>query len=88
MLVTVEATTTWKSKVDWRDVKGLVPASATIGTFTGALDKFVFGISIEYEEFLKPTDGVFPSTGALSKHIYDQLQVFDWETLLYSVYWL
>ena len=28
-------------EVDWRDAKGLVPSSSTIGAYTGALVKFV-----------------------------------------------
>jgi hypothetical protein len=71
--------------VDWRDVKGLVLSSATIGTFTGALVKFVSDIGIKHQYFLMPTDGLFPSTGVMTKLIYDQLQEIDWNTLLYSV---
>ncbi len=53
-------------EVDWRDVKGLVPSSATIGAFTGALVKFVADIGTEHQTFLKPTDGLFPSTGVMT----------------------
>ena len=46
-------------EVDWRDAKGLVPSSpATIGTYTGALVKFVADIGTEHQAFLKPTDGL------------------------------
>ena len=72
-------------EVDWRDAKGLVPSSSTIGAYTGALVKFVADIGTEHQTFLKPTDGLFPSTGVMTKRIYDQLQGFDRDTLRYSV---
>jgi len=72
-------------EVDWRDAKGLVPASSTIGAYTGALVKFIADIGTEHETFLKPTDGLFPSTGVMTKRIYDQLQGFAPDTLRYSV---
>jgi len=70
-------------EVDWRDAKGFVPSSATIGAYTGALVKFVADIGTEHQTFLKPTDGLFPSTGVMTKRIYDQLQGFDRDTLRY-----
>ncbi len=81
----VEATTIWGVEVDWRDVKGLVPSLATIGAFTGALVKFAADIGTKHQDFLKPTDGLFPSTGVMTNRIYDQLQEFDRDTLRYSV---
>jgi hypothetical protein len=71
-------------EVDWRDVKGLVPSSVTIGAFTGALVKFVADIGTKHQDFLKPTDSLFPSTRVMTKPIYDQLQEFDRDTLWYS----
>ena len=35
-------------EVDWQDVKKLVPPSATIGTFTGALMQFITDLSKEH----------------------------------------
>ncbi len=58
-------------EVDWRDAKGLVPSSATIGAYAGALVKFVADICTEHQTFLKPTDGLFPSTGVMTKRIYE-----------------
>ena len=49
------------------------------------LVKFVADIGTENQDFLKRTDGLFPSTGVMTKRIYDQLQEFDWDTLRYSV---
>jgi hypothetical protein len=49
------------------------------------LVKFVSDIGIEHQDFLKSTNGLFLSTGVLTKRIYDQLQEFDRKTLLYSV---
>jgi hypothetical protein len=72
-------------EVDWRDVKGLVPSPATIGTFTCALVKFVSGIGTEHQALLQPTDCLFPSTGVMTKRIYEQLQELDQNTLWYSV---
>ncbi len=72
-------------EVEWRDVKGLVPYSATVGAFTCALVKFVSDIGTEHQDFLKPTNGLFPSTGVMNKRIYNQLQEFDRDTLRYSV---
>ncbi len=67
-------------EVDWRDVKGIVPSSATIGMSTGALVKFVSDIGTEDQAFLKPANGLFPSTGEITKGIYNQLQEFDRKT--------
>jgi hypothetical protein len=39
-------------EVDWRDMKQLVPASATLATFTGALMKNIRDLCIEHAEFL------------------------------------
>ncbi len=61
------------------------PSSATIGAFTCALVKFVADIGTEHQDFLKPTDGLFPLTGVMTKRFYDQLQEFDRDTLRYSV---
>jgi hypothetical protein len=72
-------------EVDWRDVKGLVPSLATISAFIRALVKFVADIGTEHQDFLRPTDGLSPSTSVTTKRIYDQLQEFDRDTLLYSV---
>ena len=38
-------------EVDWRDVKKLVPPSATIGAFTGALMQFISDLSNEHVDF-------------------------------------
>ena len=69
-------------EVDWRDVKKLVPPSATIGTFTGALMQFISDLSKENYDFLKPTQGLCPSQQVLTKPIYDQMQEFHLKTLL------
>jgi hypothetical protein len=55
------------------DVKGLVPSSATIGAFTCALFKFVSDIGTEHQDFIRPTGGLFPSTGVMTKHIYESV---------------
>ncbi len=39
-------------KVDWRDMKRLVPPSATLATFTGALVKNIRDLCIEHCDFL------------------------------------
>ncbi len=38
-------------EIDWRDVKGLVPSSVTIGTFSSALVKFVSDIAPSIKPF-------------------------------------
>ncbi len=72
-------------EVDWRDVTVLVTSSTTISAFTCALVKFPADIGTEHQDFLKPTDGLFPSTGVMTKRIYDQRQEFDRDTPRYSV---
>jgi hypothetical protein len=72
-------------EVDWRDVKDLVPPSSTIGTFTGALMQFIADLSKEHFDFLKPTDGRFPSKAILTKHIYDRMQAVHPKTFLYTL---
>ena len=42
-------------EVDWRNVKKLLPPSATIGAFTGALCQFVADLSQEHINFLEPS---------------------------------
>ncbi len=79
----MEATTIWESRLEGR--RGVNAIWATIRTITGPLVKFVSDIGIEHQEFLKPTNVLFPSTGVMTKHIYDQLQGFDRRTPLYSV---
>ena len=69
-------------EADWQDVKDLVPPSLTIGTFTGARMQFISDLSKEHFDFLKPTEGRFPSKGVLTKHIYDSLQDVHPKTLL------
>ncbi len=73
------------AEVDWRDLKYLVPASATISTFTGSHVKFVSDIGIKHHNFLKPTDSLFLSKAVLTKRIYNQLQDFPRHTLLYTI---
>jgi hypothetical protein len=83
MRVVVEATTIWESRLEGRwEVNAIW---ATIRTFTCLLVKFVSDIGVEHQEFLKPTNVLFPSTGVITKRIYDQLQGFDQKTLLFSV---
>jgi hypothetical protein len=82
MLAMAAATIIWGLKVDWRDVKGLVQPSSTICTFTGALMQFISDLSKENFDFLKPTDGLFPSKFMLTKHIYDRMQAVHPKTLL------
>ncbi len=50
-------------EVDWRDMKLLVPASATLATFTGALLKIIKYIGIEHANFLSQQGqpNLFPS---------------------------
>ncbi len=38
--------------VDWRDMKKLVPASATLAIFLGALVKFTRDLGVEHKEWL------------------------------------
>ncbi len=63
-------------EVDWRDVKDLVLPSSTIGTFTGALMQFITDLRKEHFDFLKPSDGRFPSKAILTKHIYDCMHCY------------
>ena len=72
-------------EVDWRDVKKLVPPSATICVFTGALMQFISDLSDEHFDFLAPWDGLFPSKQELTKPIYDKIQDFHPNTLLYTI---
>ncbi len=72
-------------EVDWQDVKDLVPPSSTIGTFTGALMQFISDLSKETFDFLKPTEGRFPSKGVLTKQIHDHMQDVHLKTLLCSL---
>ena len=72
-------------EVDWREVKKLVQPLATIGTFTGALMQFITDLSQDHFNFLKPTKGLFPSTQELTKPIYDHMQEFKSNTLLYTI---
>ena len=72
-------------EVDWRDVMKLVPPSATIGAFTGALMQFISDLSDEHFDFLAPWDGLFPSEQELTKPIYDEIQDFYPNTLLYTI---
>ena len=51
-------------KVDWRDVKKLVPRSSTISAVTGALMQFISDFSQEHYNFLKPTKDFFVTAGA------------------------
>ncbi len=67
-------------EVDWKDVNGLVSSSETIGSFTGALVKYVSDIDTKHQAFLQPRDGLLSSTGVMTKRFYDQLQEFDLNT--------
>ena len=63
-------------ELDWWDVKTLLPASATIGAFAGALMQFIADLSQEPINFLDPLDSLFPSKQELAKPIYDEMQEF------------
>jgi hypothetical protein len=39
-------------EVDWRDMKKLIPASATLARFLGALVKYTRDLGVEHEEWL------------------------------------
>ena len=72
-------------EVDWRDVKKLLPASATLGAFTGALMQFIADLGDEHVAFLAPTGGLFPSKQVLCKPVYDEMQDFHSKTLLCTI---
>ena len=72
-------------EVDWRDVKKLLPASATLSAFTGALMQFITDLGDEHVDFLESTRGLFPSKQVLCKPIYDEMQDFHSKTLLYTI---
>ena len=74
-------------EVDWRDMKTLVPASATLGTFTGALVKNIRDLSIEHAESLsrQGQPNLFPSVPKPLKSMYDKMQQVHPKTLSCSV---
>jgi hypothetical protein len=63
-------------EVDWRDIKTLVPQSATLATFTGSLVKNIRDLGIEHKYFLcrQGQQTLFPSFPKQLKSIYDQMQ--------------
>jgi hypothetical protein len=63
-------------EVDWRDMKQLVPVSATLATFTGALIKNISDLGIEHADFLcrQGQPNLFPSVPKQLKSMYDLMQ--------------
>ncbi len=63
-------------KVDWRDIKRLVPPSTTLATFAGALVKNIKELGIEHCDFLCQQDqpNLFPSVPKQLKSMYDLMQ--------------
>ena len=47
--------------------------------------QFIADLSQEHVDFLEPTDGLFPSQQELTKPIYDEMQEFHPNTLLYTI---
>ena len=62
-------------KVDWRDMKGGCPPSATISTFPGSLVALIDRLRHEHCNFLsKHVANLFSSRQCLTKRIFDKLQ--------------
>ena len=73
-------------KVDWRDMKGGCPPSATLGTFTGALVGLIEQLGQEHRVLLtKHVANLFPAKQFITKRIYDKLQSVHYLTLHLSV---
>ena len=63
------------TEVDWRDMKGECPPSATLGTFTGTLVSLICQLGTEHHTLLsKHKANLFPSRQYLTKRIYDEMQ--------------
>ncbi len=63
-------------KVDWRDIKKQCPATASLGTFLGALWESIKQLGMEHQSFpedLGDADN-FPESLSPSKEIFDMLQ--------------
>ena len=65
-------------KVDWRDVKKIVPPSSNLEIFIGSLFHFIKEIGKEHQTHLihSGTPNVFTSTPVLSKALWDSVQEF------------
>jgi hypothetical protein len=74
-------------EVNWRDMKTLVPQSATLVTFTGALVKNIRDLCIEHEDFLCQQGqlNLFLSVPKQLKSIYDLMQAVHSKTSSCSV---
>ena len=73
-------------EVDWRDMKGECPSSATLGTFTGALVGLITQLGQEHRVHLKKfAANLFPAKQYMTKRIYDKLQSVHYLTLHLSV---
>ena len=73
-------------EVDWRDMKGECPSSATLGTFTGALVGLITQLGQEHRVLLKKyAANLFPAKQYITKRIYDKLQSVHYLTLHLSV---
>ena len=73
-------------EVDWRDMKGECPSSATLGTFTGALVGLITQLGQEHRVHLKKfAANLFPAKQYMTKRIYDKLQSVHYLTLQLAV---
>jgi hypothetical protein len=63
-------------EVDWRDMKRLVPASATLATFLGALVKNIRDLGVEHEDWLAAAcrANIFRAVPCATKALYDLMQ--------------
>ncbi len=75
------------TEVDWRDMTGECPPSATLGTFTGTLVSLISQIRTEHRTLLsKHEPNLFPSRQYLTKRIlHDEMQTAHYNTLQFSV---
>ena len=73
-------------EVDWRDIKKLVPPSASLGTFLGALWEFVRQLATEHRAFLESLGDPynFPSVLPPGKPIWDRIQDMHAKTAVLS----
>jgi uncharacterized protein (DUF2237 family) len=71
-------------EVDWRDIKKQCPATASLGTFLGALWEFIKQLGIEHQSFLEDLGDAdnFPESLSPSKEIFDMLQDRHPKTLI------
>ena len=73
-------------EVDWRDMKGECPPSATLSTFTGSLVGLIEHFGQEHCVVLAElVANLFPGKQYLTKRIFDKLQSVHYQTLQLSV---